>query len=222
LQRDLRTGYQSAENELLEDILWTPVVPQFQPRRLFRFDFPARQLRKLRVVETANLPDNQWSVSEFRVWNAQTELPRDPAWRLAAHPNPWDVQLAFDNDPVTRWRTWQPTAPGMFMQVDFGKPRTASAVTVDAADDNGDIKLKLEGMGEDGNWITLSDRPVQSRQDIRVSMRLAATSELKARGIRYVVIKSDNPGAEDYRHYPAYWGLTLVGSTSDTRLFRIN
>lgn len=221
LQRDLRTGYESAENEVLQDILWTPVLPQLQPRRLFRFDFAPRDLRKLRVVQTANLPDNQWSISEMRVFNGPTELKRDPAWRLTAHPNPWDVQLAFDNDPVTRWRTWQPAAPGMYVEVDFGKLQMVSAATVDAADDNGDIKLKLEGMGADGNWTTLSDRPIQSRQNIRASMRLAATTELKARGIRYVVIKSDNPGAEDYRRYPAYWGLTLVGSSGDTRLFRI-
>jgi hypothetical protein len=92
---------------------------------------------------------------------------------------------------------------------------------VESSDDDGDIKLKLEGMGADGSWTTLSDRPIESKQWIRTSLRQAATQELKSRGIRYVVIKPDNPGADDFRLYPAYWGLTLVGSTADTRLFRI-
>ena len=28
----------------------------------------------------------------------------------------------------------------------------------------------------------------------------------------------DNPGADDLRRYPAYWGLKLVGSSGDARL----
>lgn len=221
LQRDLRVGYESASNEVLEDILWTPVLAQLQPRRIFKFDFPPRELRKLRVVQTASLPGNQWSVSELRIFNGPAELPRDPAWRLTAHPNPWDVQLAFDNSPVTRWRSWEDAAPGMYLEVNFGKPETAGTVVVESSDDDGDIKLKLEGMGADGSWTTLSDRPNQSRQSIRASLRQAATAEIKARGVHYLVIKSDNPGAEDFHHYPAYWGLTLLGSTGDTWLFHI-
>jgi hypothetical protein len=221
LQRDLLVGYESASNEVLQDILWTAVLPQFQPRRILKFDFAPRELRKLRVVQTASLPDNQWSISELRIFNGQTELPRDPAWRLTAHPNPWDVQLAFDNSPVTRWRSWQPAAPGMYIEVDFGRLQSASAVAVETSDDAGDVKVKLEGMGADGSWVTISDHPIQSRQPIRTSLRLAATAELKARGIHYLVIKSDNPGADDFRRYPAYWGLKLAGFVGDTRLFYI-
>ena len=114
-------GYESASNEVLQDILWTPVVRAFQPTRVLKFDFPPRELRKLRVVQTASLPHNQWSIAELRVSNRQSELPRDPGWRLTAHPNPWDVQLAFDNSPVTRWRSWQPATPGMYVEVEFGR-----------------------------------------------------------------------------------------------------
>ncbi|HEX5229620.1 MAG TPA: glycosyltransferase family 39 protein [Bryobacteraceae bacterium] len=220
LQRDLRTGYESAQNEVLQDILWTAVLPQFQPRRLFRFDFPARDVRKLRVVATVSLPD-QWSVSEFRVFHGPNELARDPGWRLSAHPNPWDVQLAFDNSPVTRWRTWQAVTAGDWVEMDFGKMQSASAVTVDAADDNGDIHLKLEGMGTDGAWTTLSDHPTQTRLNIRASLRLAAIHEFKQRGIRYLLIRPDNPGADDFHRYPTYWGIQEVDASGDIRLYRI-
>jgi hypothetical protein len=221
LPRNLLIGYQSASNEVLQDILWTPVVRAYQPTRIFRFDFAPRELRKLRVVQMASLPENQWSIAELRVFSGPMEITRDAAWRLTARPNPWDVQLAFDNSPVTRWRTWQPAAPGMYMEVDFGQLRSVSGVVVESSDDSGDIKMKLEGMGADGKWATLTDRPVQSRQPIRASLRLAATAELKARGIHYVLIKPDNPGGNDYRRYPAVWGLTVAGSMGDARLFHI-
>jgi hypothetical protein len=221
LQRELLIGYESASNEVLQDILWTPVVRSAQPTRILKFDFPPRELRKLRVVQTAGVPDHQWSMAELRIFDGGVELPRDPAWRLTAHPNPWEVQLAFDNSPVTRWRSWQPAEPGMYVEVDFGRLQSTSAVVVESSDDTGETKLKLEGLGVDGSWVSLSDHPVQSRQPIRASLRLAATAELKARGIHYVLIKPENPGANDLRRYPAYWGMTVAGSVGDARLFHI-
>ena len=221
LPRELLVGYESASNEVLQDILWTPVVRSYQPTRILKFDFPASQLLKLRVVQTARLPGNQWSIAELRVFSGQAELARDPAWRLTAQPNPWDVQLAFDNSPVTRWRSWQPAAPGMHVDVDFGRLQSASGVVVESSEDTGEAKVKLEGMGADGAWVTLSDRPVQTRQPIRASLRLAATAELKARGIDYLLIKPENPGASDLRTYPAFWGLTVAGALGDVRLFHI-
>ncbi len=81
--------------------------------------------------------------------------------------------------------------------------------------------MKLEGMGADGSWVTLSDHPVESRRTIRTSLRQAATAELKARGIHYVLSKPDNPGAGDLLRYPSAWGLTVAGSAGDVRLFHI-
>lgn len=221
LARDLRVGYESASNEVLQDILWVPVVRAFQPARIFRFDFAPRPLEKLRVVQTASAPDNQWSIAELRIFNGQMELARDRAWRLTAHPNPWDVQLAFDNTPVTRWRSWEPAAPGMYVEVDFAHPESASAVVVESSDDTGPTKIKLEGMAADGAWMTISDHPTETHQPIRTSLRMAAMSEFKARGVRYIVVKADEPGAIDLRRYPAAWGIQLVGASDDRRLFHI-
>jgi hypothetical protein len=226
LQRDLRIGYKSAANEVLQDILWTPVVRALQPSRIFKFDFAPRDLRRLRVIQTARLPDHCWSVAELRVFHGPDELPRDPVWRLTAHPNPWDVQLAFDNSPVTRWRSWEPAAPGMYLQLDFGKLENVSAVVVESSDDAGDIKMELEGASDGsenvaGGWTTLSDRPTESRHPIRASLRLAATAELKARGIHYLVVNPGDPSADDLRRYSSNWGLRLAGTSNQTRLYHI-
>jgi hypothetical protein len=221
LARELLTGYQSAANEVLEDILWTPLFPDRQPLSSLRFDFAAREFRKLRVILKGGAPEGQWSMAELRVFDGRNELPRDPGWRLTAVPNPWDVQLAFDNSPVTRWRSWQPASPGMYVEVDFGRLQRVSSVVVESSHDGVNAKIALQGMGADGKWGSVSDHPVISAHPIRVSLRMAAIAELKARGIKYVVIHPGDPGADDFFRYPAAWGLRLVGLESGAHLYRI-
>jgi hypothetical protein len=221
LPREVLIGYQGAANEVMQDILWTPLFGGFQPARTLKFDFPPREFRKLRVVQKGSAPHDQWSMAELRILYGPNELPRDPGWRLTAHPNPWDVQLAFDNSPVTRWRSWQPASPGMYVEVDFGHPQRASSVIVESSDDKVNSEIALEGMGTDGKWTTVSDHPVASPHPIRTSLRMAATAELKARGISYVWVRSGDPDADDFFHYPAAWGLVLAGQEGGGRLYRI-
>jgi hypothetical protein len=226
LPREVLIGYQGALNEVMQDILWTPLVQSFQPARNLRFDFPRREFRKLRVVLKGGDPEQQWSMAELRIFDGvnddgPNELPRDPGWRLTAHPNPWEVQLAFDNSPVTRWRSWQPASPGMYVEVDFPQPQSATAVVVESSNDQVNSKIALEGMGTDGPWTTISDHPVISAHPIGANLRRAATAELKARGIQYVVIRPGDPDADDFFRYPAAWGLSLAGQDSGTHLYRI-
>jgi hypothetical protein len=221
LPRELLTGYQSAANEVMLDILWTPLVLGFQPARSLNFEVSPREFRKLRVVQKGSEPLDEWSMAELRVFDGRSELPRDPAWRLTANPNPWDVQLAFDNSPVTRWRSWQPASPGMSVEVDFGGPQRVSSVIVESSDDMVNTKIALQGMGTDGQWTTICDHPAQSVNSIHTSLRKAAAAELKARGIRYVLVKPADPGAADFIRYPAAWGMTLAAEVGGVRLFEL-
>jgi hypothetical protein len=205
----------------MQDILWTPVFQSFQPSRNLRFDFPRREFLKLRVVLKGGDPEQQWSMAELRIFDGAKELPRDPGWRLTAHPNPWEVQLAFDNSPVTRWKTWQPASSGMYVEVDFPRTQSATAVVVEANDDAVNSKIALEGMGTDGQWTTISDHPVKSAHPIGANLRMAATAELKARGMQYLVLRPGDPGADDFFRYPAAWGLSLAGQDSGVHLYRI-
>jgi len=221
LPREAIIGYQGAPNEVMQDILWTPIVQGFQPTRILKFDFPERQYRRFRVVLKGREVRDQWSMAELRVFEGASELRRDPSWRLTAHPNPWDVQLAFDNSPVTRWRSWEPAAPGMYLEVDFGRPQPASSVLVESSWDNINTKIALEALGADGQWTTVSDRPAMTPRPITASLRMAATAELKARGIQYVFIRPDDYGADDYQRHAAAWGLVLAGEKNGGRLYRI-
>ena len=219
--RQVLVGYEGAFNELLQDILWVPMFRDFQPTRVLTFQFPPRELRKVRVVQTASLADGQWSVSELRVLANGHELPRDPEWRLTARPNPWDVQLAFDNSPVTRWRTWQPPAAGMYVEIDFARNKKLDSVIVESSGDTSATKIKLEGLGDDRKWTTVAGAPTESVRPSRVSLRQAATAELKSRGIRYLLITEDNIGANDFQLYSKLWGMKIIAQRGTARLYYI-
>ena len=219
--RQILVGYEGAFNELLQDILWTPMFRDFQPTRILTFQFPPRELRRVRVVQTASVPEAQWSVAELRVFAGGRELPREPEWRLTAHPNPWDVQLAFDNSPVTRWRSWQPPEPGMYLEIDFPRGQTLDSVIVESSGDSSAAKIKLDGLANDGKWTTIAAAPTESIRPNRMSLRQAATAELKARGVRYLLIIDDTIGANDFRSYSKLWGMKSVAQHGVARLYFI-
>jgi len=221
LSREILVRYQGAFNEVLADILWTPLFGGFQPTRLVKFQFSRREVRKVRVVQTAQAKDVPWGIAELHVLEGGRELPRAPEWRLKAHPNPWDVQLAFDNSPVTRWRSWQRAEPGMFVEVDFGHAQAADCVTVETSDEGYQTSMELQGMDAGGNWTTLSKDAQETTSRPPVSLRRAATAELKARGIRYVVIERDDLRSDDFKFHTGLWGMKLIGEAGPGRLYYI-
>ena len=211
MSRESLVGYQAAFNETAEDILWTPIFNSFQPTRILTFHFSERNLRGIRVVQTESAKDVQWGISELRIFAGANELPRAPEWRLRAHPNPWDVQMAFDNSPVTRWRSWQVAEPGMYVQVDFGQPHQVDSVVVESSDEGFKTKIKLEGMDAQGTWASILNEPVETSRPSKINLRRAATEELKARGIRYVLIERTDFRYEDFQVYTSFWGMKCVG-----------
>jgi len=203
LSREILVKYQAALNEVLGDIMLTPLYGGFQPTRLLQFQFPRRNLRKVRVVQTAQAKDVSWGIAEMHVLEGGHELPRAPEWRLKAHPNPWDVQMAFDNSLVTRWRTWQRAEPGMFVEVDFGQAQAADSVTVETSDEGYQTNVELEGMDPSGNWTTLAKNAQETTSRPALSLRRAAAAELKARGIRYVIVEREDLRSDDFQAYTA-------------------
>ncbi len=208
---EIVVGYQAAFNETTRDILWTPLFGSFQPTRALTFRFSPRQLRAIQVVQTERARDVQWGVSELRIMDGANELARSPAWRLRAHPNPWDVQLAFDNSPVTRWRSWQLAEPGMFIQVDFGQTQKLDAVVVESSEEGNQTKIKLEGMDEQGQWAAISEQPVETPHPTHVNLRRAASEELKARGIHYILVEKDDFRSGDFQLDSSLWGMKCIG-----------
>ena len=120
--REILAAYTGAQNEVLSDTLSAALSLESVPVPAQVFRFEPRQLRRLRAIQTAQPNREMWSVNEFQIFSRGMPLLPDGNWRLSANPNPWDVPLAFDNSAVTRWRSWDRAKPGMFIEVDFGKP----------------------------------------------------------------------------------------------------
>jgi hypothetical protein len=208
--REILVGYQAASNQTTADFLNAGWVPGFQPRLVETFTFPEKTFSRVRV-NTLNNSDRQWSVHELRFFDHGTELPRGPEWRLRAWPNPWEVQLAFDNSPATRWRSGERAAAGMHLDVDFGKDVHVDQVRVETSYDSRDIQLQLEG---------LTQGPVVSGMEPPQSIRHAATYEMAQRGIHYLLIHEADPIADDIRDDPEGWGLTELAAGYGVRLYQ--
>lgn len=216
VRREIVVAFQGAENQVLRDILVTPLVRELQPIRKLSFAFPPRAMRKFRVIQDARAEPDSWSVSELRVLHEQRELNRAPQWRLRASPNPWDVQMAFDNSPVTRWRSWQTLEPGMFIEVDFGREETVDSVVLEMTDDQGKVSLHLEM--DDGQRLA----PKEERIPPPPFLRRYAIQELKARGIQYLLISDLDYGAADFIRNTRQWGVTLVAEIYARRIYRLD
>jgi hypothetical protein len=213
--------YTSAFGETTGDILWSPLFSDMQARMIETFQFASRNVRKLRIVQTANMGPGIWSVAEVRLFNNGQELPRSSDWRLTAHPNPWDVQLAFDASPATRWRSWQSGEPGMYIEVDLPAGQLLEAVSVLTSHDSSGARMQLDVEQDNGHWVTIASKPVESTIQQDLNLRRLATEEVKRRGIEYVLIGDSDIGASDYRLYAELWGLQPLAAIGDMRLYKI-
>lgn len=220
--REVLVVYQSALGEVLGDMLWTPLIPDAQPTRQIEFHFSPVRAQAVRVVQTASSSPNHWSVAEFRVYRGGVEIRRSSAWQIRAWPNPWDVQRAFDNSPVTRWRSWEPLFPGMYIEVRFGRPQELDAVVLESANDQPDVRLQLEVDAGDGHFRPLAAQPVNKQVPPPKWLRRWATAELRRAGVGYFVVYPGEFGRDDYQKNRRAWGITMLGEASGVRLYRID
>jgi hypothetical protein len=220
--REIMVAYESAFGEVTQDILWTPMTADAAPTWRLKFRYPAQRLRQIRVTQTAAGEPDQWSVSELRIYQGPAELARGAGWKLRARPNPWDVQLAFDNSPVTRWRSWETLRPGMYITVEFPAAELSDSVVLECPHDQYKIRLKLEGMDEAGNWKQLGGEPEASEAKPPAGLRRLAIEEAKARGVHYLLVGESDYGAQDFQRRQVRWGMTLLGEHDHTRLYRLD
>lgn len=218
--RRILVDWESAANQVAVRIFQSAATGKEQPNGRLRFTFPPRGLRAIRVRQTASGTDI-WSINELRIFSGGRELPREQTWRLTAQPNPWSIQDAFDNSPVTFWRSGEAIHPGMFVEVDFGAMWEADQVVLEGPVDQYGIRLELEGETGDGSWQRLGDRPAASDGAPYLGFRRAAAEELKRRGIDYILCFQDEAGAEDVRRNRDLWGVEEVGAAAGARLYRL-
>ena len=222
--REILSTYQSALSQTLIDFINASIIEDYEPTVVESFKFPERSARRFRVLQTATVSDAnaQWSVHELRFFDRGMEIPRRPEWRLQAWTNPWEVQLAFDNSLATRWRTWETVKPGDYLDVDFGGDQQVDEVRLDTSPDYYEIRLQVEALGSSGKWVLLARDPKAVLADRgNYSLRRAATYEINARGIHYLLTGDDDFRADDIRDDPEAWGLTEVASGDGIRIYKV-
>jgi hypothetical protein len=219
---EVLVSFQAGMNEDLADILDTGWDESRRPLRRRVFKFPLRSAQKIRVMETATgAPLEEFKVTELRFFHDGVELPRDPSWKLTAWPNPWDVQMAFDNSPATRWRSWEVVSPGMYIGVDFGKYELVDEVRLDTSPDYQKIRLQVETFDRSGQWSVASADPHDEVVEAPVDIRRWAGRELHLRGIDYVLMQDSDWGADDMREDPGSWGFQEIARGYGARIYKV-
>jgi len=218
---EILVSFQSAYNDDLADILNAGWDESRQPTRRIIFKFPTKTVRRVRVLQTGvGAPLEEFKAHELRFFLNGVELPRDPSWRLQAWPNPWDVQMAFDNSPATRWRSWETAAPGMYIDADFGKEQAVDEVRLDTSFDYANLRFQLESM-ESGKWVKIASDPETQTIAAPVAIRKWASRELHARGIDYIVMQDTDWGSEDMREDPVSWGFEVIAKGYGARIYKV-
>jgi len=221
-KREIIDRFRSAYGNTLWDILNTGWAVETDPARLLVFRFPPGPVSRIRLLQTGRAQNyQQWSVHELRFFHQGAEIARRRSWRLRAWPNPFEVQLAFDNSQATRWRTWQTAAPGMYVDVDFGRAERIDEVRMETSPDSpSSLQFRVEKF-EQGRWIALTGACQELPNRVRNGLRRAATYELYRRGVHYLAVGDQDFGAADYNDDPQEWGLEPAGRVPGATLYRI-
>jgi hypothetical protein len=201
--------YYSAESEKIREMLLTPVREEMQPLWNLRFTFAPRRVRQLRIEQMATSADDIWSVGEARFFDGETEV--RPS-RADAHPFPWDVGLAIDGNPVTRWKAWESIHPGMWIEFGFEPEAELDRVELHSSHDQWKMELRIDGI--DAKLEKLEDAPLGD-------LRRTAVNSVRSLGIDYLMISNDFPAAKDMRASPERWGLRVAAEQESGRLYGI-
>jgi hypothetical protein len=210
--------YQSAEGDLLQDMATIATRPDLAPAWNLRFTFPKQRLRHLRLVQTAASGDT-WSIGEVKIFDGSNRIASGPAWRIDARPFPWDIGLAFDGNPVTRWRSWQALYPGMHVDVDFGAPLEIDRVELHCSHDQGSIEVHPEVC--DGGCVRLPATLEKLEDPPYGDLRRLATQQFKQHGIDYLLVDDNNWTAADMSRDPSRWGMEFIAERAHNRLYKL-
>jgi hypothetical protein len=218
IDREIIVSYESTLGNLAQDILWTPEA--HKPVNALHFKFLPVTTRAVRVVNIATGTEF-WTVSEMRLYSQGRELTRSPAWQISASPNGWEAQLAFDNSYATRWSTWEAIAPHQRLQVELPAAVHLDEVVLEC-DPAWTARLQVEILLDSGRWVALTDMPEFVKTEFASGIRRAATRDVKALGLRFLLINDGDLVYADMKKYPGFWGITQLAEANGTHFYRID
>ena len=165
----------------------------------------------------------EWCIHEAQFYSGDDRIHPSPQWTLAGWPNPWEMTQAFDNNLATRWRTWTPMRPGMFLQVNFDRPQMLSGATLVSHTPVYGVPMDFYGLDGGGHWHSFGAGIPARRQP--EDLRRQASYAVKREGFQYILAPTGNEGTGPFARvfvgHEAEWGLEDLGEIGGTHLYRI-
>ena len=221
-RREVIVAYESALGNTLGDMFAAGLDSILSACELVDVSVSKAASAPIAACANGELPIRKSGLSANCGCSARTVRFREESgWRLRAKPNPWQVQMAFDNCPVTRWMTAESTKPGQYIEVELDKPVELIGVRAEASQDQPDGTARLE-VETGGRWTTLVEKPAVSEGPPLTGLRELATAELKRYGVGYISVNKGEFLADDMARRSAAWGVTLLGKAGPASLYRID
>jgi hypothetical protein len=129
-------------------------------------------------LASGTVMDADLRISELGFALGLAEVTRQPAWRLTASENPWEVQYAFDNSLTSWWTSGRYVNRNIFIEVDFGRDVELDRILVSQNEDQRWISLRPQAL-VDGRWISLHARESDVREPPRTTLRREVRDEMK-------------------------------------------
>jgi len=187
-----------------------------------RADWDQRPLWGLRIRVPQAAPV-EWQIHEITLFSGENPISGGPQWELRAWPNVWELPLAFDGNRATRWRTWEPTRAGMYVEVDFDRALALSGAVMTSPTAAYSLPFEFYGRERDG-WHLLTNRPVVTPKPLG-DVRMSATRAVRRAGFRYILAYNSNEGngtlGADMVGHELEWGLEKTAEIGPVVLFRI-
>ena len=221
MARDVNAAYLSGWGRNMASVIEAAEYEDALPVFVYRYKFPLRRVGRVRLRQTGASTRDLWTINELRFFRTGTEVSRQPTWLLHAAPNPWDVALAFDGNPTTRWSSWEYLHPGMAIDVDFVARQEIDEIRLlrPSSKDEGQALVE-EWNGS--RWITIPAAVERVRTPIPPRLRKAAEEYLKQNGVRWLVADRSSWAFEDLLKNRVQWDMTAVAHTRDHVLYRLN
>ena len=213
---EMITGTLSRQGVEMRELLWTA---QRQLQYGWQFWFPQQRLRGVRVSEREPGGESLM-VAELHVYHLLEELPLAHAARQTAvrtEPPSSEASFVIDENPLTRWRGDQDPGRRGVLEVTWTEAALLSRVVLEGAKDVG---IRVEGLGEDGQWRELPGTG-QTTSFRHEGLRRAATRALRQQGVRWVMLKKDDIGRASMEADPEAWGVRLAGQGGGQWLFEL-
>ena len=165
----------------------------------------------------------EWRIHDIQILSGEYRIFSSPQWRLRSHTNASELPLAFDGNPATIWRTWQPVRADTFVEADFDRSQqlTGSVVTSPV----GFLPSPLEfSVRDQAGWHLVTSEPALAPKPLG-DIRMAATRAVRTAGFGYILAwdsqDANGPLAAAMRAHPGEWGVEKIADLGPVLLFRI-